>query len=144
MRALYLAILSAFAVLLTGGGAWAQAADECGVNWAPRGSFTVASDLELAQQTVTRLGEVHWRETPGQSRAPLSCAGSNDPRCHVEQADPPARGFTLDGVGGDAFTLLSFDTDVPPAEEAPVEYTSGEIGDAATGFSSELIRPPSR
>lgn len=143
MRTLFLAILTTLTVLFTAGGAWAQGHDECGVNWAPRGSFVVPSDLEVAAQNATRLGEVHWRETPGQSRAPLSCAGSNDPRCQVEQADPPARGGSLGALGGDAVTLSGFELDVPPSFATQIEYGAVELPGPMPGFSNELLRPPS-
>jgi hypothetical protein len=144
MRALYFALCTALAVFFTGAGAWAQSADECGVNWSPRGSFVTASDREAAAQMATRLGEVHWRETPGQSRAPTACEDPNDPRCHVEQADPSGRPLPFGAAGADVLAAMGWDLDVPWAVEVDLVFPATERGGPRTGHALALLRPPAR
>ncbi|MFO0627407.1 MAG: hypothetical protein U0325_17485 [Polyangiales bacterium] len=144
MRALYFALFTALAVFFTGAGAWAQRADECGVNWSPRGSFMTDSDREAATLMATRHGEVHWRETPGQSRAPTACEDPNDPRCHVEQADPPGRVLPFGAVGADALAAMGWDLDVPWAVEVDVDFPATERGGPRAGHALALLRPPAR
>ena len=143
MRALYFALLTAVAVFFTGAGAWAQSADECGVNWSPRGSFVTASDREAASQLATRHGEVHWRVTPGQSRAPMACEDPNDPRCHVEQADPTGRPLPFGAAGADA-TMLGWEFDVPLAVEAEFVFPAPSRGGPRAAHADALLRPPAR
>lgn len=143
MRALYFALCTAFAVFFTGASAWAQSADECGVNWSPRGSFVTAGEREAASQLATRHGEVHWRETPGQSRAPMACEDPNDPRCHVEQADPPGRSLPFGAVGVDALTP-GWALDVPVPVEVEFVFPASLHGGPLTAHAAALLRPPAR
>lgn len=144
MRALLTALVAAFAVMFTAGSAWAQRADECGVNWSPRGSFVTPSDLEAATQTATRLGEVHWREVPGQSRAPMACEDPNDPRCHVEQGDAPGRSLPFGAMGIDALTVPPWDLREPVPVAVEHEYPVWRDDGPSVAYTDELLRPPAR
>lgn len=144
MRTLLASLALALVALFATAEASAQSTTDCGVNWAPRGSFAVQSDLEAAAMIATRLGDVHWRETPGQSRAPIACDDPNDPRCQLEQADPPHRGLTLDAVYGDGAVTPSVTVELPEAGVRTIEFPDVSAGGPRVAFESELLRPPSR
>lgn len=140
MRAHLTALLACLAVFFTVGAAWAEGDAEC-VNWAPRGSFAVPSDLERAAQTFTKVGEAYWHEAPGQSRAPVVCADPNDPRCHIEQSEAPSHPRSLD-VSGDGATTLHFDLDVPPPASVDFDHARPLAEGPRDAHAPDLLRPP--
>lgn len=142
MRAHLTALLVCLAVFFTVGTAWADDAAGC-VNWAPQGSFAVQADVEAATQTYTRLGEVFWRETPGQSRAPVVCADPNDPRCHIDQSEAPSHPRSL-AISGDGVTVPSLDIDVPPPAEVDFDHATTLASGPLDAHTHDLLRPPAR
>lgn len=142
MRAHLTALLIAFAVFFTVGAAWAEESRGC-VNWAPQGSFTVDADLERARQTFTKIGVTHWRETPGQSRAPMVCADPNDPRCHIERSEAPSHPRQL-ALAGDGVTLPTHDLEIPPPIAVDFAHAKPSPSGPRDAHTHDLLRPPTR